>query len=250
MGARSMDASIFHKIRKGYWDYQLLSDLMRNGCYFLCRIKSNAVINIVGVSNNAPQYKLLGRDLFDFNWKRRRQDIIEVLGSFCSSGEELFQARVIGFWNPSSSSYHWYTTNLIVPAKLIYPAYRLRWQVELLFKSAKGSLRLEDIPSTNHNIIWNLVLSSLIASLITQPLARTLAEEEASLEKKQTISFQRAASLLIHVADEFRTCIIEYTRSALVELKRKLGLFIGDLFDPNYNSRQSTIGLVMASSRI
>ena len=79
--------------------------------------------------------------------------VIEFSGLF---KDGLFQFRVIGFWNPIDKHYyhyHWYITNLAVPSKLIYPLYRLRWQCELIFKTAKNSLNLSDIPSSDSNIV-------------------------------------------------------------------------------------------------
>jgi hypothetical protein len=230
----------------GYWDYQLLHDLICSGCYFLCRVKANALIQVVGICDNAPQKKLLGKNLMDFNWQRKRENVIEVLGSFCHKGEELFQARVIGFWNPDSRCYHWYTTNLVVAAKLIYPAYRLRWQIELVFKGAKGSLRLEDVPSANSNIIWSLILSSLIANLIAHPLARSLGEQEESSLRKASISFQRASLVLRHVTEELWDYIIHPCRPTIFALKKKLKMFLSELFDPNYIRRTSSLQRVIA----
>jgi len=232
----------------GYWDYQLLADLTLRQCFFLCRVKSNAIIKVIGISDNAPRQKLLGNNLMDFNWTRKRESIVEILGSFCQGGEELLQARVIGFWDPTSKCYHWYTTNLSVAAKLIYPAYRLRWQVELLFKGAKGSLRLEDIPSSNKNVIWSLVISTLISSLIAQPLARAVAQDEPSDEKKASISIQRAASFILHIAEEFRIYIVAPSQARLSKLMRKAQLLSNELFDPNYRSRETSIRRLMTSA--
>lgn len=229
----------------GYWNYRILSDLIHQGCFFLCRVKVNAVIKVVGICDNAPRYKLLGRDLMDFNWKRKREDLIEVLGSFQHLGEELFEARVIGFWNPVSGCYHWYTTNLLVSARVIYPAYRLRWQIELVFKAAKGSLCLDDAPSANNNIIWSLILSSLIVNIIAHPLARAIGGEESSSKKKASISFQRAASFILHVSEELRRYIIKPCRSTLSPVCKKLKMFRSELFDPNFNKRETSLSRVM-----
>ena len=81
----------------------------------------------------------------------------------------IFQAYycVIGFWNKSTTSYHWYVTNLAAEAKLINVLYRIRWQVELQFKAAKTSLQLADMPSANPAIIVNLLLASIAATLLS-----------------------------------------------------------------------------------
>ena len=130
----------------GYWDYGLLADIKKIGGFFLSRVKVNASIRVIKVISGLPS-KFEGRGLFDWRLPNRKNKIIEVIGQFSVDCKPLFEARVIGFWNASTSQYHWYTTNLIAPAELIYPLYRLRWQIELIFKAFKSSFRLADIPT-------------------------------------------------------------------------------------------------------
>ena len=75
------------------------------------------------------------------------------------------------FWNPIEKTYHLYVTNLKVSAKIIYPLYRLRWQIELFFKASKTSLALKDMPSSNKNIIQSMMLLTIASckSLIMPP---------------------------------------------------------------------------------
>ncbi len=69
-----------------------------------------------------------------------------MLAEKVHNGETL-ACRVIGFWNPSEKCYHWYMTNLKVYAYVIYPLYRIRWQIELIFKACKNSLNANQITS-------------------------------------------------------------------------------------------------------
>jgi len=69
--------------------------------------------------------------------------------------------RVLGFWNKTTKSYHWYVTNLSIPADLIYKLYRIRWQVELSFKAAKSSLSLADTWSSNRQLVLNILLAAI-----------------------------------------------------------------------------------------
>jgi IS4 transposase len=82
-----------------------------------------------------------------------------------------------------TAEYHWYLTNLQVPAQLIYPLYRNRWQIELLFKSLKSSFHLNEIPSNNPVLIENLVLANLIASVIGSSVYQaSQSNQKATLE--------------------------------------------------------------------
>jgi len=85
---------------------------------------------------------------------------------------------VIGFWNTADKKYHGYVTNLQVPAIAIYSLYRIRWQIELIFKGCKRSLNVDEkVTSNNDNIIESLVLSTLIASFAIQSVFHEGAKE-------------------------------------------------------------------------
>lgn len=222
----------------GYWDYLLLAQIKHIGGFFLSRIKTNASIKIVTVISGLPK-GFEGWHLFDRRLPKRKSKIVEVIGSFSANGKSLFTARVIGFWNPLAHQYHWYVTNLDTPAELIYPLYRLRWQLELIFKAFKSSLRLADLPSANSNIIYTLVYSALIASMIAHPLAYVLALE-CKIEKKFAPSFQRAVSVLVQVAHEFTNFLLGRSGSLGI-LIDKLKLLKMELFDPNRKKRKTTL---------
>lgn len=221
----------------GYFDYCLLQAIDNVKGFFLSRIKTNSLVRIHKVVSGLPK-SWNGKMLFSKNLPKGR-DVIEVLGSF---KEGLFEFRVIGFWNPVDKSYHWYVTNLAVPAKLIYPIYRLRWQCELLFKMAKSSLRLADISSADPNIIQSLVLSSVVLTALSQPLAFKLAMlHQKDDEQVRLPSLQRAGSVTVQVSHEFMRFLLSKTDRALATLKRKLKLFANELFDPNRNRETSML---------
>jgi len=70
-------------------------------------------------------------------------------------GNGFIEVRLIGFRFPKTKQYRWYATNLttsMLLAEWIYPLYRLRWQIELFFKSIKSVLNADQITFGNENI--------------------------------------------------------------------------------------------------
>lgn len=227
----------------GYWDYSLLEAIKSAGGFFLTRVKSTALIKIVQVVDGLPKH-FEGWCLFDKKLPNKKSALIEVVGQITISAKVSFEARVIGFFNPTTKEYHWYITNLLVPAKLIYPLYRLRWQIELIFKSMKTTFRLADFSTANANIIVTMMLAALMAAMISYPVAMTLALDKKKNEKTNP-SFQRAAIVISICANQF----VEFLAgngniNSLQKLTRALRSQAHELFDPNCKRRKSSLSLI------
>lgn len=233
----------------GYWDYSLLAEIKKIGGFFLTRVKTNAVIEVLKVVSGLPKQDFEGwGSLFDRTFPKTKSRIVEVIGQFSQNSKPLFSARVIGFWNPISNHYHWYVTNLLVPAELIYPLYRLRWQLELVFKTFKSCLRLADLPTANPHIIYVLVYSALIASMIAHPIAYILASELKN-EKNITPSIQRAGMIIVQCAQEFIAFLISKLSESTNNLIKKLNLLNKEIFDPNYRKRETSLARVLRMAK-
>jgi Transposase DDE domain len=240
----------------GYFDFWLMEAIARAGGFFLSRLKSNTRVLIVRVVEGLPKRDLPGTWLLDHKLQAGKggcKRIVEVIGDFFDEKQRVLEARVIGFWNPAEKQYHWYVTNLKAAAVLIYPLYRIRWQLELFFKCLKQTFRLADQPSANENIVNCLVLLAVLVSLIAFPLSRALAMEYIESRKlggnqssfAPTPSLQRGARMLLFVADECIEYIRNSTRRTAQALLEKLRQFAPDLIDPNYARRESSLARVI-----
>lgn len=224
----------------GYWDYRLLMTIEAAKGFFLSRVKSNAVIWITEVIHGLST-AAVGSKLSALTFKRKRKAIIELLGEIVHKGQAKVY-RVIGFWNPIEKKYHWYLTNLSVAAYPLYPLYRLRWQIELIFKASKRSFNLDKrLTSNNDNIIESLMLSLIIASfascVVLEIGAKQLAEKE-----QWAISVQRIAHVVVLVAREFIHYLTTSSRKAAAALVGKITLLSGEMFEKNHRHRPTSLG--------
>jgi len=68
-------------------------------------------------------------------------------------------------------------TNLPVqdwPAERVYALYRLRWQIELAFKTLKSLFQMRHVPANDPKLARTWVLANLIIALLSQKLCDTL----------------------------------------------------------------------------
>lgn len=190
------------------------------------------------ISGFSKEYE--GKHLLKIKLPNKSSEIVDVICEFMGV-KEKFQARVVGFWNKKDSCYHFYVTNLVVASELIYPLYRLRWQIELVFKATKRSFQLGDISSANPAIIKNLVLVVLVATLVTFPLTKDFAcEEEVESRKMGAITVQRMCMFGLHIAREMRGFLLMRSKKFLNILRNKMVLFLQEIFEPNYKKRETS----------
>jgi len=222
----------------GYWDYGLLQEIENAGSFYLSRLRSDAEIIIKEIVQGRLCKKFIGTSLLKVFGRTYRGEIIEV---YCDhiGKESTLRLRVIGFWNPIELRYHWYVTNLKVVASAIYTLYRLRWQIELMFKGCKQSLRLDDITSGDKNIIKSLLFGSLVAQLISQTVLRS-AMSKLSEEKKFAVSYQRISNVFVNISHHIVTFLLNDCKNNLDLLMKNIELFANELFDPNYRNRKSS----------
>jgi len=233
----------------GYWDHQLLKDMIDSGAYFLSRIKSNAKVRVVDVVDGASK-TCIGFDLHSGRLDSFRGEIIELIGELIiPRTKKSFRVRVIGFWCYEDHSYHWYATNLKVASILVYPLYRLRWQLELLWKSWKSTIHLDEITSSNRQIIFNLLLVGMCASLIAGAISVSVANQMPS-EKQVAFSLQRVMSFLLRISRELFNHIMMPLRSGKEKLSRVIEIFSGELIDPNYKIRVSSLNRVHSQLKL
>ena len=221
----------------GYWDFDLFHAINLAGGFFLSRVKSNAVITIEKITKGLGE-QFIDKKLSSIPRKKRRGKLIELVGKI-GSGKNPKSYRVIGFWNLTDKKYHWYVTNLKVSASVIYTLYRIRWQIELIFKGCKRSLNLDGkMTSNNENIIESLVLSSLIASFAMH-VVLSEGKQWLSKQKRLSISFQRLAIISALLAQDFIKFLT--LKGHFEKLRDKIKLFSSEMFEKNHNHRSTTL---------
>ena len=154
--------------------------------------------------------------------------------------------RAVGFWYKKESTYRWYLTNLTCKRSIIYDLYRLRWQIELSFKSLKSTLNFDHIPTLNPNTVVVFTLLALLnyvfvvvirQAAVADALKKGCKHAGSSSIQKSAKLFAEIAAMLFDVVKLGR----RITKKTLLLLAEKILPLLGSVFDRNYRQRKTTV---------
>ena len=163
---------------RGYASPSLWRRIDSVGGYFLTRIPKGWNLVVVSESrrHRGRARKLSGLNLKDVT-KRLQRKVVDVNVSFrcrvrgyAGGPAKLVnkEFRVIAIRRPDGE-YAVYATNApghMLPAGEAWNIYRLRWEVETFFKTAKSGCALGDLPSANRHRVEALVYAALIRATL------------------------------------------------------------------------------------
>ncbi|MGH9571685.1 MAG: IS4 family transposase, partial [Candidatus Angelobacter sp.] len=140
---------------RGYIDYQLFASWIAQGVYFVTRMKTNAVYEVLESRPIAPRHQHV------------LSDQLIVLSSEHAQQRCPHPLRRIEVWNEEKQQTLVFLTNhFALSAATIAAIYKDRWSVELFFKAIKQNLKLKTFVGTSPNAVKTQIWIALIAMLI------------------------------------------------------------------------------------
>jgi hypothetical protein len=140
-------------------------------------------------------------------------------------GKRELRARLIAFWNAEENRYTWLITNLPrddFSLGDISDAYRLRWQVELLFKEWKSYANLHRFntgnPHLEEGLIWASVAAAVLRRFICQGAQRLAG---------MPLSTRRVAMSCASTLTHFMTSLLHYRRAEAKRVLKKIMAYLG-----------------------
>ena len=136
---------------RGYVDYGLFGRWSAQGVWFVTRMKTNALYEVVETLPPAPGVL--------------RAERIRLTGSAAAACPVLLRRIVV--WDEEHQREIALLTNdhRLAPAT-IARIYRFRWQIELFFKALKQNLRIKTFVGTSENAVKIQIWTALIAMLL------------------------------------------------------------------------------------
>ncbi len=160
---------------RGYLDLTYLRDMHRHGGFFIMKSKAGLNPQVIDAYREDGQRlkSCQDRDFQALTSKWPKQQRAELEVEWLIEGER-FRARLIVSWNPKDKCFGYLITNLPQDNYTIHLrclGYKLRWQVELLFKEWKSHTNLHKFDTEKESIAESLIWASLAASAIKRFLA-------------------------------------------------------------------------------
>ena len=160
---QKLDSNIIYVFDKGYNDYKAFKKFSDYQTGFVTRIKDNAVYETIEIN-----------EIDDFIHSGVLEDeIIEV--TIKDIKESKLKLRKIRFYDRVLRHEFEFLTNLFdMRPDLVAALYKLRWQIELLFKQLKQNFPLKYFLGDNENAIKIQIYCALIANLLMTVIQKTL----------------------------------------------------------------------------
>jgi len=159
-----MDSNTIYVFDKGYNDYKAFEKFSNNETGFVTRIKDNAVFDRIEekkIESNIHS-GVLSDEIIEFT-------ILE------NSSNRKLKLRKVTFYDRVLKREFEFLTNLFeMRADLIAAIYKLRWQIELLFKQLKQNFPLKYFLGDNENAIKIQIYCALIANLLMTVVQKKL----------------------------------------------------------------------------
>jgi hypothetical protein len=161
--ARKADVKVAHLLNltegsivamdRAYNDFKLFAIWTEGGVFFVTRLKSNTVFEVVE-EREVPQNRNIVADR-----------IIRLTGDAGADCQHLL--RVVIVWDEENDRYIELLTNhLDFGATTISAVYKERWQIELFFKALKQNLKVKTFVGTTENALRIQIWTALIAILL------------------------------------------------------------------------------------
>jgi len=212
---------------RGYEHRRFFLDMQTAGGFFIVR-GNKAIRPIVRRAHDLHGRRLRHLEGKPLSWEALPSRSVDVAIEW-GKGPETYRGRLVALHKRgrrNEKTFVYLHTNLEraeFSAPEIGKLYRLRWQIELLFKECKSHANLHRFDTVQSAIAEGLIWASMLVVVLKRAITHA-----AQLALGIELSTQRAASCARHVLDNILRCLLLGSVSALAGVVRRACVFLGE----------------------
>ncbi len=185
---------------KGYVDYKQYAKWTKERIFFVTRLKDNAVyeqLEEIDIPDDCPDNYI-------------KDQKIQISYKDENNKEQLLTLRRVVYYDKEKDRIFQFLTNIFeMTAEQIGQLYKMRWQVELLFKQLKQNFPLKYFLGDNENAIKIQIWCTLIANLLFTIIRRNIKRKISfsilvSFARQHLFSYNRLVDLIEKNEKEWR----------------------------------------------
>ena len=169
-----------------FFKFQMFARIQENGGYFLSRLKTNSNPLFLSIlrTYRGNAIELKGKRWKDIKDKIKREvldaDVEVTFSRRVYNGKRSKDTkpfRLVAIYNYEAKKYHTYITNIppdALSAEDVAELYRVRWDIEMIFKELKSKYSLDAIKSANPNVVEGLIWVGILTLLVSRRLFNVL----------------------------------------------------------------------------
>lgn len=146
---------------RGYNDYRLFANWTDAGVFFVTRMKSNALYEVVEKHKLPPNMNILS------------DETIRLTGTGAADKCPNLLRRIEMLREDTGTILVFLTNHFKLSASTIAAIYKDRWQIELFFKAIKQNMKIKTFVGTTANAVRTQIWTALIAMLLLRFLQRS-----------------------------------------------------------------------------
>ena len=194
-------------------------------CIIKGKSNMNPMVNKVILENGDEVKAWKGKELNKLKSKLRKNSVMDMDIQW-NDNKKIFNCRLIVSWNPETKCYQYLVTDLPrqeFTAQEIIEAYRLRWQIELMFKEWKSFANLRKFNTEKSSIMEGLIWCSICAA--------TLKRYFAQLTQKMTgvsISTHKVAKSGCYFISDVMNALIKNSATMMIEIQNAINFIMNN----------------------
>lgn len=240
----------------GYFKFQTFWRIQHHEGFFISRLKDgcNPTIKAIHSTHRGRAIDVVGKKLQAVLGGLKRQTLdAQVEYRITRKGlpgrprhdrkTEVLSLRLVALLNEETGKYHIYLTNVppeMLAAQAVAEAYKLRWQIELLFKEMRSVAGLDAWPNRKETTVLASIYATLLCMAVNRRLLALLRKklEDDPAWAGRTIPPMRWTNVFAVHAGQILGLILGVVKQGHQQVNSFMGMLLREAIDPKRSKQR------------